>query len=345
MSSLSPKDRVSLCTFTFSDGRRCRTPRISSHPHFCFYHAQKEARASAADKLGNDLAFFFSGDYLSACDLSIALARLIPAVVHGDIKSKTAHTVAYLVQTLMQAIHVSQHEYINAFGSDAWRKAIRNSVNDNYDYRFPPIPQQPQPPQPQPQQPAEPPENCHSERSEESASPSNSSLATHHSPLPQAPQSAPLPHTPLPPTGAEFVQHILAGLQAAGGRQLPQPAQATQPAPAQTRSPIATQAPPTPTRAAVPTPSPTSSQATQTPSSRACHPERSKGSCLDPAAPATDETHFVPATPVVQPVPSAAQPNNPPPTGSPTPRPVLPLDSRALHFDHNCRLLIDGKPV
>ncbi len=26
MSSLSPKDRVSLCSFTFSDGRRCRTP-------------------------------------------------------------------------------------------------------------------------------------------------------------------------------------------------------------------------------------------------------------------------------------------------------------------------------
>jgi len=26
MSSLSAKDRVSLCSFTFSDGRRCRTP-------------------------------------------------------------------------------------------------------------------------------------------------------------------------------------------------------------------------------------------------------------------------------------------------------------------------------
>src|SRR5216683_3176986 len=38
------------------------------------------------------------------------------------------------------------------------------------------------------------------------------------------------------------------------------------------------------------------------------------------------------------------QPNNPPPTASPTPKPVPPLDSRALHFDHNYRLLIDGKP-
>jgi hypothetical protein len=132
MSSLSAKDRVSLCSFTFSDGRRCRTPRTGKNPRFCFYHAQKEARARAAQTLGKDLAYFFSGDYLSACDLSAALARLIPAVVRGDVKPKTARTVAYLAQTLMQAIHMSQHEYCEAFGSNAWRKSIRNSVNANH---------------------------------------------------------------------------------------------------------------------------------------------------------------------------------------------------------------------
>ena len=100
MSSLSPKDHVSLCSFTFSDGRQCRTP-------------------CAAQELGKDLDYFFSADYLSACDLSTALSRLIPAVVRGDIKTKTAHTVAYLAQTLMQAVHASKHEYCEAFGSDA----------------------------------------------------------------------------------------------------------------------------------------------------------------------------------------------------------------------------------
>ncbi len=159
MSSLSAKDRVSLCSFTFSDGRRCLAPRTGNNPRFCFYHAQKEARARAAQKLGKDLAYFFSGDYLSACDLSTALARLIPAVVRGDVKPKTAHTVAYLAQTLMQSIHLSKHEYINAFGTDGWREAVRNSVNGNQDYLFPPAPTmgagapapaQPDSPQPQP---------------------------------------------------------------------------------------------------------------------------------------------------------------------------------------------------
>jgi hypothetical protein len=128
MSSLSPKDRVSLCLFAFEDGRRCRTPRTGNHPHFCFYHAQKEARAQAADKLAKDLACFFSGDYLTANDLSTALSRLIPAVVRGDIKPRLARTVAYMVQTQLQAIHLSQHEYINAFGTEGWRKAIRTLI-------------------------------------------------------------------------------------------------------------------------------------------------------------------------------------------------------------------------
>src|SRR2546429_6723861 len=133
-------DRVSLCPFPFSDGRRCRTPRVRNNAHFCFYHAQKEARARAAQTLGKDLAYFFSGDYLSACDLSTALARLIPAVLRGDVTPRAARTVAYLAQTLMQSIHISQHEYCEAFGTDGWRQSIRNSAKGNPGYLYPPPP-------------------------------------------------------------------------------------------------------------------------------------------------------------------------------------------------------------
>src|SRR5258708_5829372 len=203
MSSLSAKDRVSLCSFTFSDGRRCRTPRTRNNPRFCPYHAQKEARARAAQKLGKDLDYFFSGDYLSACDLSTALARLIPAVVRGDVKPKTAHTVAYLAQTLMQSIHLSKHEYINAFGTDGWREAVRNSVNSNHDSLFPPAPEQPESPQPQPS-PVAPVAHPFRGEAVSSAPPRTG---------PSRPQPAPSPHTPLPPTGAEFVQQVVARLQ------------------------------------------------------------------------------------------------------------------------------------
>jgi hypothetical protein len=128
MSTLRSEDRASLCTFTFADARRCRTPRHSGHPHFCYFHARQEAQALAAEQAGRDISACFSGRYLSACNLSIALARLFSAVAQGHIKPKTAKTLAYLGQTLLQTIRVAQHEYINAFDTDAWRSAVRLSL-------------------------------------------------------------------------------------------------------------------------------------------------------------------------------------------------------------------------
>jgi hypothetical protein len=120
-------DRSSLCSFTFADGRRCRIPRCSAHPHLCFDHARKEAQALAAQQVGRKIAADLAGGYLSACDLSSALARLFSAVAQGHIKPKTASTLAYLGQTLLQSIQFAQGEYINAFGTNSWRSAIRSS--------------------------------------------------------------------------------------------------------------------------------------------------------------------------------------------------------------------------
>jgi hypothetical protein len=155
MPSLTAKDRTPLCLFSYEDGRRCRTPRISSHPHFCFYHAQKESQSQAAETLADDLAYFFSGKCLTANDLNAALGRLIPAVIRGEIKPRLARTVAYMLQTLMQSTRQAQHEYINAFSTDGWRQAVATSVHNNHDYLYPPNPA-----------PAPTSTACHPERSE-----------------------------------------------------------------------------------------------------------------------------------------------------------------------------------
>jgi len=200
MPSLSPKDRVSLCLFSFTDGRRCRTPRTGNHPLFCFYHAQKEARARTAEALAKDLACFFSGDYLSACDLSTAMARLIPAVVRGDIKPTLARTVAYMFQTQLQAIHLSQHEYTSAFGTDGWRKAIRTSVNSNYDYRFPTTPK-PEHTEPRPAQPTFP-----ASVGARLARPASPTQPAHPTQIPSCPQQTGA-GTPQPPPAAPTNRH------------------------------------------------------------------------------------------------------------------------------------------
>src|SRR5216683_369357 len=210
MSSLRPvgrsaatldKDRQSLCRFTFADGRQCRTPRSPHHPYFCSDHARKDSQARAADKLARELSYFFSGQYLSACDLSAALGRLLPAVVRGDIKPRSARTLAYLSQTLAQTIPLSKHEYINAFGTDAWRRAVRNSVHQNFNHCHASPPPQPPPGQ---------------------APPVVAGLQTGGGQAPQpAPQSAPSPHAPLPNTATVFIQRVVAGLQTGEKSSLP----------------------------------------------------------------------------------------------------------------------------
>ena len=145
MSTLHAKVRVNLCSFTFADGRRCRTPLCAGHSYLCYDHARKEAKSRAAEETGRDISFFLSGDYLSACDLSLALGRVFAALAQGHIKPKTAATFAYLGQTLLQTIRFAQHEYINAFSTDSWRDVVHAHVKENGQYLNPPPPPAAQP--------------------------------------------------------------------------------------------------------------------------------------------------------------------------------------------------------
>jgi hypothetical protein len=133
MSTNRSNDRASLCSFTFVDGRRCRMPRRDGHPYLCAFHARKEAQALAGQEVGQEIAYHLSASYVSACDLSSALGRLFSAVAQGQIKPKTASTLAYLGQTLVQTLHLAQNEYIQAFGTNYWRETIRTSHEQSAD--------------------------------------------------------------------------------------------------------------------------------------------------------------------------------------------------------------------
>jgi len=132
------KDRSGLCTFAFADGRQCRTPLYSRHPHFCYFHAQKEAQSQAAAEAGEAVSSFFYGNYLCATDFAAGLGRVFSAVAQGQIDRKTAMSLAYLGQTLNQAILNAQHEYANVMGGSAWRSMVAESMG--------PCPLDPEPP-------------------------------------------------------------------------------------------------------------------------------------------------------------------------------------------------------
>ncbi len=126
--TLSLEPRISICTFTFADGRRCRTPRTAHHQYLCTYHARKDAQARAAEEVGKDISYDLSGKFTTANDLTAALAHLFSAVAQGHIKPKTANTLAYLGQTLVQSVQLAQHEFIKTFGERSWRGQIEGHL-------------------------------------------------------------------------------------------------------------------------------------------------------------------------------------------------------------------------
>src|SRR5712691_2865415 len=158
MSTNHSKDRSSLCSFTFADGRHCRIPRQAAHPYLCAFHARKDAQALAGEAAGKDIAYHLSGSFVSACDLSSALGRLFSAVAQGQVKPKTASTLAYLGQTLVQTLPLAQHEYINAYGANSWRETIRTSHEQSANHTEEPDPESPEPeptPTPTPEAPSD----------------------------------------------------------------------------------------------------------------------------------------------------------------------------------------------
>src|SRR5712691_6494894 len=127
MSTNHSKDRSSLCSFTFADGRHCRIPRQAAHPYLCAFHARKDAQALAGEAAGKDIAYHLSGSFVSACDLSSALGRLFSAVAQGQVKPKTASTLTYLGPTLVRTLPLALHAYNDADDTDTWRETIRES--------------------------------------------------------------------------------------------------------------------------------------------------------------------------------------------------------------------------
>jgi hypothetical protein len=93
---------------------------------------------------GRERPYHLSGSFVSACDLSSALGRLFSAVAQGQVKPKTASTLAYLGQTLVQTLPLAQDEYINAYDTDTWRETIRTSHEQSADH-ISPDPESPEP--------------------------------------------------------------------------------------------------------------------------------------------------------------------------------------------------------
>src|SRR5260370_17994914 len=138
MSTNRSNDRASLCSFTFADGRQCRTPR-TAHPYLCAFHARKDAQALAGEAAGKEIAYHLSGSYVSACDLSSPLGHLFSAVAQGQVKPKTASPLAYLGQTPVQTLPLTHRKYITSYAATSSREPVGTSHEQSANH-MPPAP-------------------------------------------------------------------------------------------------------------------------------------------------------------------------------------------------------------
>jgi hypothetical protein len=137
MSTDFPGIRAGLCAFTFSDGRCCSNLRHPTHPQLCLPHARKEAAQLAEREVGTTICGELRRNYVTASDLTWTVSRVFEAVASGQIKPKTAKTLAYLAQIMAQTIPLAQYELLESLGHRRWAAAVSESFpgegNPKYD--------------------------------------------------------------------------------------------------------------------------------------------------------------------------------------------------------------------
>ncbi len=122
---ITPPD---LCQFPFSDGRHCRMLRHPAHPSLCLFHARDEQQVLESPRLGAEISASFTGDFLTAADVNHVLGKVFAALAQGRIPQRTAVTLAYLGQLMLNSLPAVKDETQFEFSYEAWQKMIGKSI-------------------------------------------------------------------------------------------------------------------------------------------------------------------------------------------------------------------------
>jgi hypothetical protein len=137
-------DRTDLCHFTYADGRRCTLPQFPDDHGLCFHHREKQIASLQSREAGRQVSRFLETDILTACDVSCTLSALFGATAQGYIKPKTAATLAYIAQLMLQAQQLAKTEFLQA-GGQRWDRVVRqapafNPVDPDFESSLAPQP-------------------------------------------------------------------------------------------------------------------------------------------------------------------------------------------------------------
>lgn len=128
MSIPCSKNRSNFCVFSFADGRRCNMPPVPASDYgLCYFHHQQYIERLNKQYAGEQICLSLPSGISTACDLSVAFAKLFRATALGYIKPKTAHTLTYLGNLMVQTHLLSRKEYEATF-EQSWDDVVYDSV-------------------------------------------------------------------------------------------------------------------------------------------------------------------------------------------------------------------------
>lgn len=125
--SARPSRPRNRCQHVTTAGRRCRMLRAPGHPGLCFFHAQQNAQFIDADEVATELITGI-GDAGAPIDINRALGKLLKLVAMERIPLRTARTLAYISQKILEIVGPISGGFVEGAENDPGLNQLREIV-------------------------------------------------------------------------------------------------------------------------------------------------------------------------------------------------------------------------
>jgi hypothetical protein len=123
-----PVQDSSRCRHHDQSGRRCRSPRLDTHPAFCYLHAQAERAIRDADLRRSKFLTRY-GTFQTSTDVNQALGRVFNLLAQSRIQARDAVALAYISQLLLQTLDGVKYEAELSLGCEGYENMVRDVVD------------------------------------------------------------------------------------------------------------------------------------------------------------------------------------------------------------------------
>lgn len=134
MPRISAEFRARMCSFTYSDGRRCRLPRAATGEGYCQAHAAKLRKQRAEECVASLLTEPIAHQALSSTSLTFMLARLFALVANGHVPPKTSNALLRIVDGLRKTLPNTTREFLNCYDTRGLRTLVESLYTEQQEF-------------------------------------------------------------------------------------------------------------------------------------------------------------------------------------------------------------------